>query len=341
MHHLIEIIVVLLVALIIGWLIGWFLRCVLFRGSDARPRATTEGRGKLGVLEGGAAAGVAAAASAATLQSAPPAASKPASKPAASKPKAPAAPAKTEEKPQAYGLSGPIGGKADDLQLISGVGPKLEKMLHDLGIYHFSQIAGWTKKDIAEVDDKLKFKGRIEREEWVRQAKLLAAGKMAQFEKEYGTGGKKDASGKSRAGSRTRKSSTGKSAPKAASGAATKGGKGKAGKKEKPQAYGLSGPIGGKADDLQLLSGVGPKLEKVLHDLGIYHFSQIAGWTKKDIAEVDGKLKFKGRIEREEWVRQAKLLAAGKMAQFEKEYGTGGKKDASGKSRAGSRTRKK
>ena len=106
-------------------------------------------------------------------------------------------------------------------------------------------------------------------------------------------------------------------------------------------AHGLSTPVGGKADDLQMISGIGPKLEKLLHELGIYHFAQIASWTKKDIEEVDSKLKFKGRIEREEWVRQAKLLAAGKFEQFEKEYGTGGKKGADGKARSGTRTRKK
>ena len=105
----------------------------------------------------------------------------------------------------AYGLDRPIAGEPDNLQMISGVGPKLEKLLHDLGIYYFAQIARWTKKDIAEIDDKLKFKGRIERDEWVRQAKLLAEGKMEQFEREYGTGGLKDASGKTRSGTRTRR----------------------------------------------------------------------------------------------------------------------------------------
>jgi len=111
---------------------------------------------------------------------------------------------KTSEALPAHGLSAPIGGKADDLQMISGIGPKLEKLLHELGIYHFSQIAAWTEKDIKEVDSQLKFKGRIEREEWVRQAKLLAVGKFEQFEKEYGTGGKKGEDGKIRSGTRTR-----------------------------------------------------------------------------------------------------------------------------------------
>jgi len=65
-------------------------------------------------------------------------------------------------------------GKADDLKRISGVGPKLEKTLNQLGFWHFSQIAKWKKTDIAIVDDELSFKGRIERDDWIAQAKKLA-----------------------------------------------------------------------------------------------------------------------------------------------------------------------
>jgi len=74
---------------------------------------------------------------------------------------------------QARGLASAIGGKADDLKIISGVGPKLEKTLNELGIFHFEQIASWTTKDVREVDDLLTFKGRIERDKWIDQAKKL------------------------------------------------------------------------------------------------------------------------------------------------------------------------
>ncbi|WP_299499189.1 hypothetical protein [uncultured Roseobacter sp.] len=67
-------------------------------------------------------------------------------------------------------------GGADDLKLISGVGPKLEETLNSLGIWHFDQVAGLKKKDIAWVDERLRFKGRIERDDWVGQAKTLAKG---------------------------------------------------------------------------------------------------------------------------------------------------------------------
>ncbi len=65
----------------------------------------------------------------------------------------------------------------DDLKKISGVGPKIEGILHDLGIYTYAQVASWKKAECDWVDDRLKFKGRIQREDWVSQAKKLAKGK--------------------------------------------------------------------------------------------------------------------------------------------------------------------
>ncbi len=73
---------------------------------------------------------------------------------------------------------------------------------------------------------------------------------------------------------------------------------------------GLSEPRGDK-DDLKRISGVGPKIEGILNGLGIYHFDQVAGWTGDEVAWVDGYLKFRGRIGRENWIAQAKSFAAG------------------------------
>ena len=66
----------------------------------------------------------------------------------------------------------------DDLTKISGVGPVIVKKLNALGITTFEQIAAFTPEQIAEVDEKLNFKGRIERDDWVQQAKdFIAEGK--------------------------------------------------------------------------------------------------------------------------------------------------------------------
>ena len=74
----------------------------------------------------------------------------------------------------------------------------------------------------------------------------------------------------------------------------------------------LSAPRDGAADDLKKISGVGPKLEGVLNELGFWHFDQIAKWTEDEIAWVDSRLKFKGRITRDDWMAQAAALAKGK-----------------------------
>ncbi|MGV3651238.1 MAG: 50S ribosomal protein L21 [Devosia sp.] len=65
----------------------------------------------------------------------------------------------------------------DDLKLIGGVGPALEKKLNAAGVTSLTQIAAWGADDIAKFDAELNFKGRIERDEWVAQAQDLVAGK--------------------------------------------------------------------------------------------------------------------------------------------------------------------
>ena len=75
------------------------------------------------------------------------------------------------------GLAAPRGGKADRLILIKGIGPANEKKLNDHGIFHFDQIAAWTEADIVAAEAYLAFDGRIAREDWVGQAKRLAAGR--------------------------------------------------------------------------------------------------------------------------------------------------------------------
>jgi len=87
-----------------------------------------------------------------------------------------------EEKPEL--LDEPTKGKPDDLKEISGIGLKLEKVLNDLGIYYFSQIASWGEKELNWIDNHLvAFKGRARREKWVEQAKVLAEGGMTDFSK--------------------------------------------------------------------------------------------------------------------------------------------------------------
>jgi predicted flap endonuclease-1-like 5' DNA nuclease len=71
-------------------------------------------------------------------------------------------------------LEKPVAGAPDDLTIIGGIGPKIQEVLNELGIFHYDQIAAWTPENIAWIDDQLNFSGRIAREGWVEQAAILS-----------------------------------------------------------------------------------------------------------------------------------------------------------------------
>jgi len=73
-------------------------------------------------------------------------------------------------------LSAPQGGKADDLKRIKGVGPVIEKTLNGEGVYNFQQVADFNDDNVKWVNNHISFPGRIEREDWIGQAKALAKG---------------------------------------------------------------------------------------------------------------------------------------------------------------------
>ncbi len=182
-HLMLELALWILLAFFVGCIIGCLLRR-LFSGS-AVPAAEGPANESVDTPAGPAAE---------TLQQEPVA--------AATAPEALNV-AGTPARPQ--GIAAARGGKPDNLQRISGVGPKNEKTLHRLGFFHFDQIAQWTPEEIAWVDDHLKFNGRILREEWTEQARLLAEGKEEEFHKLYGTGGLRNKKGEMEPGSKTRK----------------------------------------------------------------------------------------------------------------------------------------
>ncbi len=141
--------IALLVAFLIGCIIGWFLRAKIFKSgqqdmAEIKPSSTD-------------------------LDS-----NVPISRDVSDKTVA----AKVTKNPEIDNrpavIAAPRDGKKDDLKQIKGIGPKLEATLNGLGIYHFDQIAAWSKQEIEWVDDYLSFKGRIERDGWISQAKKLA-----------------------------------------------------------------------------------------------------------------------------------------------------------------------
>jgi predicted flap endonuclease-1-like 5' DNA nuclease len=181
-------------------------------------------------------------------------------------------------------------GAPDDLLKIKGIGPKLNDILNGIGVFRFDQIANWTADDVDKVDDHLaSFKGRIGQEEWIPQAKLLAAGNDAEWERIYGT--------------------VKKVATAAGAGAIAL------------TAIGIPAAVG-DPDDLLQIKGIGPKLNTLLNSLGITRFDQIAAWGAAEIDKVDDHLgAFKNRITRDSWIEQAGLLAKGAIAEFEAKFG--------------------
>lgn len=198
----------MLLALIAGLLLGWFLwgrlrgeindlRGDLNNTRNERDRLKTDINRLSGELE---ACGTARAdlgrqlreakaeSSSAALISAPVTAASP----SLAAPAKPAAkPAKTRAAKSKTTLSVSSAGK-DNLRRLIGIGPVNERRLNEHGITTFAQMAAWTAADILGVENYLQFDGRIERERWVEQAKLLAAGNEKEFARRFPTAGSSD-----------------------------------------------------------------------------------------------------------------------------------------------------
>ncbi|MEN5082423.1 hypothetical protein ABE438_08075 [Bosea sp. TWI1241] len=175
------------------------------------------------------------------------------------------------------GFGAARGGKPDDLELISGIGPQNAQRLNALGIWHFSQIAAWSQENIDWVGSYLAFPGRIEREDWVAQARELAKTVPA------------DASAPE--------------AGTAMTGAALDG--------TRPAGL-LTAPRGGQGDDLLLIDGVGPGLAEKLNALGIWHFDQLTGLSAEEMRFVAHQIGLPGREALlAQWRDEAKSLAEG------------------------------
>lgn len=197
-------------SVMIGGIVAAVTALVLFLGwreplegptgpRDLRPQSNTDTVAAAPTATAPAAA--AAPAAAPVTSAATPVATQPAAQvaptPKTGKPEAEAAtkaaPAKAEAPVAADGkpetLTAARAGGADDLKQLKGVGPALEKTLNELGFYHFDQVANWREAEIEWVDSRLRFKGRIERDGWVEQAKTLAEGGTTEFSKKVKKGG--------------------------------------------------------------------------------------------------------------------------------------------------------
>jgi predicted flap endonuclease-1-like 5' DNA nuclease len=158
----------------------------------------------------------------------------------------------------------------DDLKMISGIGPFIEERLHALDIYTFRQISKFTAQDIDTINDAIVyFSGRIERDEWVVQARELVHSKDNRTQLFQRISEKKERIYYDRIGIAHKD----------------------------------------EADDLTIISGIGGWIKEKLNVLDIYTFRQISNFTKEDIEAVTEAIEyFPGRIERDEWILQAREL---------------------------------
>jgi predicted flap endonuclease-1-like 5' DNA nuclease len=165
----------------------------------------------------------------------------------------------------------------DDLQVIKGVGPFIEEKLNALGITTYRQVANLTAKLETQVNEAIEFfPGRVKRDQWANQAKIL-----------LGEDVKMDEKALKQAEELERIAKKAETIDFATLGVAT---------------------IDEK-DDLQTIKGIGPFIAEKLYALGIYTFEQVSNMTPKIEEEVNKAIEFfPGRVKRDEWAKQAKEL---------------------------------
>ena len=207
------------------------------------------------------------------------------------------------------GIAAPAAGEADDLKLIKGIGPRNEKACNALGIYRLGQIADWTADEAIWVGHHMAFPGRIEREHWIAQARLLASGVETEHARAVKSGSLVVDDSADEPLDQATAETLATSLPEQA--AAVEGEDEHAGRRP----YGLASALG-QPDNLKKIRGIGPQNERRLHALGIWHFAQIAAWSEDNVKWVGSYLAFAGRIDREKWIAQARDLAAGRDTEF-------------------------
>ncbi|HEY7551328.1 MAG TPA: helix-hairpin-helix domain-containing protein [Hyphomicrobiaceae bacterium] len=217
----------------------------------------------------------------------------------------------------------------DNLQRIGGITAEIENKLNALGIARYSEIAQWSPAAVERIDKELGTAGRISRENWIEQAQILSRGGDTRFSREFDRraipAGPPPRPIKLPDAIREHEA-----AMAAGQGAAPQGPDLGALRSVRSQAYQDTtepGPEAARraasrkvrtsqADDLKRIKGIGVLIEKKLNSLGVATYEDIANWTSEDIERISESLDFKGRIQRENWVEQARILAAGGDTEF-------------------------
>lgn len=215
----------------------------------------------------------------------------------------------------------PVAG--EELERIVGIGPAAARSLVGWGVTRLADVAAWGADDCVYIGERLGQPGRVEREMWVEQARLLAAGvetsgslaKRMGRARTQGLDAPLDEEALARLRSEIEELSEAAGVPVFSGvqnvGTDEQGLTDEAVPDEFRPAL-LTAPPTEGADDLKLIWGVGPKLEARLNEIGVYRFAQIAEWSDMNLRWVDQHLlKFKGRAVRDRWIEQARKLASG------------------------------
>lgn len=297
---------------------------------------------------------------------------------------APAATKAEPATPAAAAAPAPNSAASDDLMRIRSIDAAMQGRLKSAGVTRFTDMARWQPDDVARVSQSLGLVGRIEQENWIEQAQILASGGETEYSRRRARG---------EIPTVIPVSSTPAAAPATPASPAVPSGEGAAAaaaaaamasaavaraavanvepampvkladaireKEAKPDAAapadantrisrpdlaglrsvrsealrdvtaseqlrsgGSARPMGAM-EDLKRIRGIGVLIEKKLNSLGVSSYEQIANWTNADIDRVSQILDFKGRIERESWVEQARILASGGHTEFSKRVDRG------------------
>jgi predicted flap endonuclease-1-like 5' DNA nuclease len=225
----------------------------------------------------------------------------------------------------------------DNLQRIGGITAEVEQALAAQGVSRYSQIALWSPAEVERFDRQLGTRGRIARENWIEQAQILGRGGDTRFSREFDRQGRSDAPPprpiklpdaiREHEAARAAEAQTGGTAARADLGSL------RSVRSEAYQNAPEPGPeaarraatraAGSVPSDLKRIRGIGVLIEKRLNTMGVASYEQIANWTAEDIAHFSRSLDFKGRIERENWVEQARILASGGSTEFSRRMDKG------------------
>jgi predicted flap endonuclease-1-like 5' DNA nuclease len=240
--------------------------------------------------------------------------------------RSPATPPADAPASSAPAAAAPIGAGRDNLQRIGGINAEVERLLNLQGITRYSQIAGWGRSEIERFDGLLGQAGRIQRENWVEQAQILARGGDTAYSREYDRRlseepQREDAARPARLADALREPQsvrpTPDPRPRTSDLSSLRSVRSEAFRPAEAPAPGT----GARPNDLKAIRGIGVLIEKKLNSMGITTYAQIANWSAADIERVSQALDFKGRIERENWVEQARILAAGGQTEFSRRAG--------------------